>query len=256
MINTLPDDILNVIFQISSNFNNVLTCKHWHKIIIKSSNICPTCNKITKMFNTSLWITDNDDLICHGYYGTKEKYRTLKEMINREPNFLQEIKRQTNGLCLSALTKNHHAIKLVNHPTDKLIMDAVKLNSRCIKYVKNPSYDLCLRVVRTKGICIKYIPEEHKTHELCMMAVNNCPEAIKFIKEPWEDVCIVAVKNNPSLIKYIKNQTEKICIEAINNRLWLTMDTAHITTFTEDIYIALYKQHSTILSKIKYKITI
>lgn len=144
----------------------------------------------------------------------------------------------------------------INHPTDKLIMDAVKLNSRCIKYVKNPSYDLCLRVVSTNGICIKYIPEEYKTHELCMMAINNCPGAIKFIKEPHEDVCIVAVKNYPSLLKYIKNQTDKICIEAINNKRWLTIDEAHITNFTEDIYIALYKNKSTILSKIKYKIQI
>jgi hypothetical protein len=78
------DDLLNYIFQYTDNFNITLVCKQWYNIVLKNSVICDSCNKIVKMYDKDLWITDTYDDVCHGYYGTLKSYRILKQTLMKK----------------------------------------------------------------------------------------------------------------------------------------------------------------------------
>lgn len=174
-MNTLNNDELYTIFSHASNFNVALTCKKWYNIILKKSNICPTCHKITNIGDITLWITDKDDPVCHGYYDTQKKYTLLKNMIVTNPNYLQMIKRQSSGLCLHAIKINYKTFKLIKstHLKDRILHDAIDINVKCLEY----------------------IPEEFKTYELCMRAIKKTPYALECIKNQTEDMCMEAIKH-------------------------------------------------------------
>jgi hypothetical protein len=236
MINdTLHDDELYTIFTHTSNFNVALTCKKWYNIIIKKSNICPTCHKITNIGNNILWITDKDDLVCHGYYDTQKKYTLLKKMIRHECNYLQMIKRQSIGLCLYAIVWNYKAFQLIKsyQLTDNIIKNALKINPRCLKYIKTLSYQDYLNAVSINGLCLEHVPEEYQTHELCM----------------------IAIKNNSASLQFIHNQTENMCLEAFKHPQWHRYNIQYINIFTEKIAMELFERHGYMLN-IEYEIKI
>jgi hypothetical protein len=65
MLSTLPYDILDVIFNVASNKNLFFVDKQCNLICIKYIHICDTCNKIIKIFNKDLWLTEENDFKCH-----------------------------------------------------------------------------------------------------------------------------------------------------------------------------------------------
>jgi len=60
----LCDDALNLILKQSENCYCTIVCKKWYDLIIKSSNICSTCNKLIKIYDMKLWIDENN-FVCH-----------------------------------------------------------------------------------------------------------------------------------------------------------------------------------------------
>ena len=52
------------------------------------------------------------------------------------------------------------------------------------------------------------------TEDLCLVAVKQSGNTIKYIKNQTEAICLEAVKQNGVSFKYVKNQTEAICLEA------------------------------------------
>lgn len=275
----LPPEILNIIFSHTSNFNIVFVCKSWYNIIIKTCIICKTCNKIEKMYDTTYWNTDEEDPICHGYYGPSKKYKSLKRILRTEPQFLTLIKRQSIGLCLSTLKRNPDGFKYIKHPTDKLIDEAIKVNPLCLQYAKNPSYEICLNCVSRNYSSLEFVPLIHKTEELCLIALNRYGEAIKYIdnpteefcmialtkclsnlqyiKNPSEKICLMVVRTKPMYLQYIQNPSEKVVISMINSSEWLKHEhyqcpQDYITFYTEDICVALEQKGLLRSHKIKY----
>lgn len=68
-INKLITDIFDDIF-IKCSIINIqkfsLVCKSWFNIIISKAIICNTCNKIIKIYDIDLYLTDKYCLLCHG----------------------------------------------------------------------------------------------------------------------------------------------------------------------------------------------
>lgn len=234
-MNTLNNDELYTIFSHASNFNVTLTCKKWYNIILKKSNICPTCHKITNIGDTTLWITDKDDPICHGYYDTQQKYTLLKNMMVYNHNYLQMIKRQSSGLCLHAIKTNYKTFKLINstHLKDRILHDAIKINPQCLKFVEKTTIENYFNAIDINGKCLVYVPEEFKTYELCMRAIKQTPYALE----------------------HIKNQTEEMCLEAIKHPMWHRHCNYYINIFTEHLSMKFFELHNE-LFPIKYEIDI
>lgn len=230
---TIPPEILHQIFKLCPTPNLILTCKHWKNIILQQSTTCDKCSKITTMYDTTLWVDLENDAICHGYYGTLEKYNILREMLRNKPQFLQHINRQSLGLCYQAIKHDYRAIKLVKHITDPLICKVIEGYPKYIES-SNYTYNQYLKFVEANGKCLQYVPKEYHTNELYMMAIKQTPKALK----------------------YIEDQTEKLSIYAIHHNLWKLSYIQFIKNFTEDIYVELYKSNNKSIMHFKYNISL
>jgi hypothetical protein len=206
----------------------ILTCKYWYDIIIPNTIICPKCNKIEKMYDDVLWITDPKDTVCHGYYGDQDYYSTLKDMLYYNYKFLKIIERQSIGLCVFAIKCDSNAFKYVKNIDDKYLIELLKTNHKIFPLIQNPTYQIYRTAVESNGYNLKYIPIECRTHELCMIAVKSAPYALEFVE----------------------NQTEEICLESIKTSLWYSDYFSYIKNPTEKIYVAAYKRHAKVLNRI------
>jgi hypothetical protein len=231
-MNTLPDELLHLIFSQCPTPNLILTCKQWHKIILKKCSICKVCGKIIKMYYSTLWIEFDGDPICHGYYGTIEKYKILRDMLKMSPKFLQHINRQSLGLCYQAIKYNYRAIKFVHNITDLLICCVIKQNTKYLEHSISYTYTQYLKFAESNGECLQYIPKEFHTDKLYM----------------------VALEQNPKALRFVEDQAEKLCIYAIHHRLWKMKYMSYIKKFTEDIYVELYKSNTRSITLFKYEI--
>jgi hypothetical protein len=173
-----------------------------------------------KLYDKNLWITDTQDNVCHGYYGTLENYRILKQMLMYNYRFLKIIKRQSIGLCIHACNRNHYAFEFILHKSDRLINNILKKSPICIKYLQDLKYEVYLDAVKIDSKCIEYVPEQYQTEELCMIAVDKSPANLRFII----------------------NQSENICLKAIGNKYWYSDYIQYINNPTEDIWIELFKK--------------
>lgn len=58
-------DIFNLVLVSANNLQCIVVCKKWTQIILQECAICSTCNKITKIYTTDIWSTDDNDVTCH-----------------------------------------------------------------------------------------------------------------------------------------------------------------------------------------------
>ncbi len=61
----IPYDVLNLILSYTQYPECALVCSNWHKLIKQNGHICVKCNKITKMYDYDIWISDVYDKKCH-----------------------------------------------------------------------------------------------------------------------------------------------------------------------------------------------
>jgi len=183
------DDTLNLILQISNNYYCIGVCKKWYTIIFQNSIICKECNKIVKMYNKNLWISDADDSVCHGfyddsdlyYYSATYLYTALKGILSDDYTFMKKLKRQTIGLCLWAIKINADAINYIKNKDNEFYMKALKVNADCLQYILDPTYDMCLEAVKHNSTALKFVPEKYKDEKLCLAAVTHNLDAFVYV---------------------------------------------------------------------------
>jgi len=232
----LNNDVLNLILSKTDNYYCIGVCKQWYDIIIKNSIICETCNKIIKMYDTVLWITDDDDIVCHGYYGNMERYKILKNIIKEMPLFLTKIKRVSIGLWLSSISQYRFPNESIKNVDDKWYDYALKINPMYIQNVKNPTFSMCLDAVKKNYNVLKYIPEHFKNEEFYLSALQSCLWALQYIPEQFQ----------------LQFQFEKVILEIIDKNYKAPLFYDYIKNPTEDIYVAIYKKDPDWIKKMKF----
>jgi hypothetical protein len=88
---------------------------------------------------------------------------------------------------------------------DKFILE----NKRCIYDDK----ERCMLAVKHDGYAIKFIKDP--SEEMKLEAVRRNGRSIEFIKDPSERVQLEAVRKNGSAIEFIKDPSEKVQLEAV-----------------------------------------
>ena len=74
-----------------------------------------------------------------------------------------------------------------------------------------------MTAVKKDGLSIQFVfPKSLRTNDICLEAVKQNPESIKYIENPSLEVCLEAVRRRPTVLCFIHNQTQKICLEAMN----------------------------------------
>lgn len=215
----LPYEILNIILSQSDNYYCLTVCKLWHEIIMKNSVVCDKCGKVVKSYDNDLWITDIlDRNVCHGYYGTLERYRILRDILFKYPKFLSIIKRKSLGLWLQAVKYSSFPYDHIKNIPKEWYAHAIKINPEYVTYIKNPTYEMYLDGVIYNGNFLKHVPEEHHTNELCLAAIMEDECAISYVKNHseklWLDYIKLAWHPSDNLLKFVENPTEEICIQA------------------------------------------
>jgi hypothetical protein len=243
-------DVLSLIISQTNNYYCTIVCKDWYNAVLQNSVICKDCNKIVKMYDTDLWVSDDKDSFCHGYYGSLEDYNCLKHMINYTYKFLTKIDRFSTGLILYVIGKcyNREITFMLEQPkakkmfefcvnkSENMMLHIIKKYHEGLFYVKNQTEKICLQVVKNNGLALKYVLNQ--TENICLEAVKNNGLALEYVLNQTENICLEAVKQDGDSLQYVKNQTENICIEAINKRVRYFR---YILNPTARMYIHIYK---------------
>lgn len=75
-------------------------------------------------------------------------------------------------------------------------------------------------VLKYNGYGINQLREEDRTQELCMIAFQNYPGALKYIENQTEEMCLDAVRRDGLALRFVKEQTEGICLAAVKQFGW------------------------------------
>ncbi len=73
--------------------------------------------------------------------------------------------------------------------------------------------------VTDHGDVLCHVPDEHKTYELCLIAVSQCCNALQCVPEKHKtyELCLIAVTNNGTALRYVPeiHRTPELCLAAI-----------------------------------------
>ncbi len=236
-------DILNIIIPLSTNQNCFLVCKQWYENFKRNLIKCPTCNKVTKIYDKEIWATDKEDDYCHEYNGTTEDYKTIKKMIQFIPYFFNKIPKQTHKLCEIAIILDNNNIQYVRDEfkdnkicfmiaklgyinyipkdivTEDMYIEAVKYNGYIFSNIPKTKITplICLEAVKKNGNILCHISKQ--TEEMCLEAVKQSGRALKYAKHKTYEICMEAVKQSPSAFQYIPDTflTEELCLNVVKN---------------------------------------
>lgn len=89
-----------------------------------------------------------------------------------------------------------------------------------LKDVKNKTPEICMAAVERNGYALEFVPEDKKTHELCLSAVNGfIGYALKYVPESMktENICRIAVENVGDALEYVPEdkKTYELCLTAV-----------------------------------------
>ncbi len=193
-ISSLCDDILHLIFAMVDNPRCILVCKSWQRTIMLKSHKCSTCNKITKIYNSDLWISDEDDDNdkCHNYCCSIEDFNKLNDVVNnlfsnnQKIRTLKKIIRLINNneyMTFKIIRNDGQLIQYVHEQTEKLCLEAVKQDGNLLVFFNTNTQNdiICLEAVKQNGLALKYVVIQ--TEQICMEAVKQNPDARQFIHD-------------------------------------------------------------------------
>ena len=120
-------------------------------------------------------------------------------------------------------------IRIVNIPDSAQIFeesngkyksDKIILSDRMAIFRNN---ELCMIAVKQNGDMLKYI--ERQTPENCLIAVQQNGYALQHVKQQTHEICLVAIKQNKyaflliqydgTLLEFVKIQTPELCLIAV-----------------------------------------
>lgn len=82
-----------------------------------------------------------------------------------------------------------------------------------------PEEELWLKTIKRNGLNLRFVPEEFKSYEMCLAAVEQNGLALEFVEEQTEELCLAAVEENGLALKFVKHQTYDIFTSAIINNV-------------------------------------
>ena len=204
----------------------------------------------------------------------------IMEALSRSGNALRFIKDPDDKMCFTALNNNPAAIHHIKKPTDAMyliacktqpqfynfikdksiindqerLIELVNANPELLSNINNPTYEQCLKAVKKSGRLIKDVPKEHHTEELCLIAIQDFPDALSWIDgdKQTDIMCISGVVQKGQVIRYVKKQNHDVCLAAVEND-GLALEFVDELYQTIDIVKVALKQNNASFKFIKNK---
>jgi hypothetical protein len=105
----------------------------------------------------------------YDYIKSLDKESAIIDILSKDGNSLQFIKKQTFEMCKAAVINYGLALKYVRKQTPELCLIAVRNMGDALKYVKHPSEEIELAAVSQNGYAIEFVKEQ--SEKICFYAV-------------------------------------------------------------------------------------
>jgi len=161
---------------------------------------------------------------------------------------LQNIKTQTDTICMEAIIINAHELANVKNKTEAICLEAVRQNGYALEYVEQQTEAICLEAVRQYGDALAVVKQQ--TDEICMEAVRQDGYALQYVQQQTEAICLEAVRQYGEVLRFVEQQNEAICLEAVKQT---GMALEYVNEQTEAICLEAVEQNGMALKYVKNK---
>ena len=79
------------------------------------------------------------------------------ERVKQKWKYLEHVHFQTEEVCLAAVKKYGHALKLVKNQTEEICLAAVKKSGLSLQHVHFQTPEICLAAVKQSGKALMYV---------------------------------------------------------------------------------------------------
>lgn len=146
--------------------------------------------------------------------------------IKNNPCLLQFIDKPSYECFTAALSRDPRSIIYLKSPSDDIIDISLTQDPYNIRFIRNIDHDICIKSIKHGGIYpLKYIPDNFKTDELCLRAIEIDSYNMNYIGHRSDSFYIKALQLNPSVKKYLNHMGNE----------FETMFKEHIKTYEEGI---------------------
>lgn len=107
--------------------------------------------------------------------------------------------------------------KIFNGSFGSICTDKLLCTSICSvrAYFQSLPYATQLEAIRDWGYHIELVDKQ--TPEMCKIAVQSSPSAIRYIKRQTPELCLIAVQGDGRVLQYIRDPTLKVIETAVRN---------------------------------------
>jgi len=114
-------------------------------------------------------------------YVDKQTHDLCRIAVENNGMVLEMVRNKTTALCLKAVKNCGMALKFVDKQTKQIVITALKNDGCAIQFVKHILPEMYLIAVKNCGISLEFIKKDNQTPEICKLAIQQNPDAIKFV---------------------------------------------------------------------------
>lgn len=130
---------------------------------------------------------------------------------------IYHIRNQNKKICDEAIRVSPLVYPELLAPTKHHQMEVVRADSSLIELIPNPSKEACLYSVKDNGLNLKLIKAKYQDKEICLEAIRQNPDALKYARKQTEEMILWSVSRNGLMLPYAQKHNEKIVWEAMKN---------------------------------------
>jgi hypothetical protein len=94
---------------------------------------------------------------------------------------------------------------------------AIESDGHILRLLDNDekTLEICKTAINRNVYNLEFVPEELRTTDLLIYAINRDHKALTVIENQDEELCLIAMEKEPYSIYFINDKTEKIMLKAI-----------------------------------------
>jgi hypothetical protein len=140
------------------------------------------------------------------------------------PKSLQE---KYPEIVLASINANPWTIEFAKYTNKEIWITAYSRDNYVLEHFGKSKEELALALEEAKqiiprcGQALELLPVEHRSLELCTIAVNNYYPALEYVPNQTDDLCWSAIFKNPFAIDYIRDPSDLMkhfCEQKLNKQ--------------------------------------
>jgi len=155
----------------------------------------------------------------------KTKELCLKA-VRKEGLTLRWVTEQTPEICEAAVENCGTAIAYAKYQTEAMCLKAVREHGLNLQFVQKQTAQICLEAVRNFCIAFRFVEPRFLNREICLTAVRGDGDLLAYVPpetDGYAEICMEAVKQYPESVRYVKdhacgNSFEAIYLEAVKKK--------------------------------------